>query len=368
MIPRIAVQSMEAYSPLKSLKEISEEIKLDVNEIVKLNGNENPFPLSFQMTDTINLEVYPDPESKVLTQKIANFVGLAPDQVFVGAGADEIIDLIQRAFLNPGDRVISLEPTFSMYEFFCNLNSGNFISIPMRKVVNLNLSEYQIPTDKVLKEADNAKMIFLSSPNNPDGKLVNNNLILELLRKGVLVVLDEAYIEFSHQSPTINLVNEYSNLIVLRTFSKAFGLAGMRIGYALLNPELKFILQKIKQPYNVTTLSQNLAINALERIKEIQENVEVIKEIRDEYFQKFSELTIQTDQLKIHRSDANFILMDFTTPKIASEIFQYLKQEGVLVRYYNNEILNSSIRVSIGRREQMEKVYSLLSKKLAVIK
>lgn len=281
---------------------------------VFLDANENPFPSPFNR--------YPDPLQKKLKEKIALVKNVNAQQLFLGNGSDEAIDLLIRAYCEPNsDSILIAEPTYGMYTVCANINGV--------AVQRFALTEdFQLNSDKALKIVTHAtKIIFLCSPNNPSGNLLDRNEIEIILQqfKG-LVIIDEAYIDFAEDPGFAKLILQYPNLVVLQTLSKAWGLAGLRLGICLASAEIIQVLNKIKYPYNVNSVTQQIAYEALLNEERKERNVKTILQEREKLKKGLSELKFV---LKINPSDANFLLVKMNDAK---EIYQKLLAQGIVVR------------------------------------
>ncbi len=270
------------------------------------------------------------------------FTGVPPENILAGAGADELIDLIMRLFLEPGDAVLHCPPTFGMYAFDAAVNGAQVISVP-------RMQEFALDLDAVTRAilAEKPKLVFLASPNNPDGGLITPTQLKRLLDLPVLVVLDEAYVEFAPAgSSRFAEVPRRENLIVLRTFSKWAGLAGLRVGYGAFPHPLMAHLWKIKQPYNVSTAASTAALAALGSLTELEERTHRIVAERDRLFSALQAIP----GLAPVPSQANFILCRVDGIK-ASALQGALAQAGILVRYFDKPGLDDYIRISVGKPE-----------------
>ena len=306
--------------------------KYQGEEYVFLDANENPFGRS--------LNRYPDPYQQALKEKIADLKGVETRQIFIGNGSDEIIDLLIRGFCNPGqDNMIVPEPTYGMYEV-----AGNINDVEVRKPQLTR--DFQPDVDEILRNADsNTKLIFLCSPNNPTGNLLNPQKIKEILdRFQGLVILDEAYIDFSGDQGFLPLLGQYSNLIILQTFSKAKGMAGIRLGYAFAIPEIIGILNKIKYPYNVNRVTQKLALRKIKKQKQLQKKVKLINKEKERLIDFFENCSFVKH---IFPSDANFFLVKVSDPK---ELVQFLADKRVIIRDRSGlPGCDKSVRVTVGK-------------------
>ena len=353
IIPRL--QNMQPYSPIYPPDIIAEKYGLSENDIVKLDGNENMFGPSPNVAKALSefedYNIYPDPLQEKLRESIANYAGTSSDKIIAGAGSDEIIDLLIRLFIQPGDKICQPVPTFAMYSTFTELVGGETISISMDE-------NFEISEDTILSAIENGvKIVFLTSPNNPTGRLINKNLVEKILQKDVLVVVDEAYYEFSGKT-CIDLIDEYSNLVILRTFSKWAGLAGMRIGYGVMHPSLVAHLLVIKPPYNISVAAEIAVKASLDDLDFLLERVEIIKKERDWMFIQLSEISF----VEPIPSDSNFILTKIVNID-SKELYNRLLSNGILVRYYENDLLKNYLRISIGSRDQNLKLLDYIKQK-----
>lgn len=310
---------------------------------VFLDANENSFgsPLSK------NYNRYPDPMQWKLKEKIAQVKGVPPIHIFLGNGSDECIDLLYRAFCNPGvDNVILCPPTYGMYEVSANINDV--------EVRNINLTiEFQLDLDSIAEAIDaHTKLIFLCSPNNPTGNsLYPEDIEVILNNFEGLVVIDEAYINFSKQSSYIRELTEYPNLVVMQTLSKAWGLAALRIGMAFSSIPVIDILNKIKPPYNVNLASQELAMEALQNIEQVNKwTLELVQER-----EKLANFLRKLSNVKyVFPSDANFLLVKVDQAK---EIYDALVNKGIIVRDRSRVLLcEGCLRITVGTTEENERL------------
>lgn len=301
-----------------------------------LDANENPFNTPYNR--------YPDPHQRRLKGMIAELKELDDDQIFLGNGSDEPIDLIYRAFCEPGiDNVISIDPTYGMYQVAADVNNIGF-----RKV--LLTTDFQLDTKALLAAADeNTKLLWICSPNNPTGNCFKQEDIVELLNNfSGIIVLDEAYIDFSPEKSFLPHLKEYPNLIILQTFSKAWGMAGIRLGMAFARPEIIQILSKIKYPYNVNILTQQKAMELLTQNKDkTNEWKELLLSQRESVkieLEKFS--FVQT----IYPSDANFLLIKVEGAK---KIYSFLANQEIIIRDRSSVALcDGCLRITIGSPEE----------------
>ncbi|HJS01350.1 MAG TPA: histidinol-phosphate transaminase [Flavobacterium sp.] len=331
------VKTMRPYSSARD--EFSE---LNTDNMVFLDANENPFE------NGINR--YPDPHQRALKEVLAEIKNVSPQNILVGNGSDEVLDLLFRAFCEPNvDNIITLPPTYGMYGVLANLNA-----IKNKKIILKD--EFQPNVNSILNRVnENTKIIFLCSPNNPTGNTFSEESILRILNEfNGLVVIDEAYIEFSDKPTWLKRISEFENLVIVQTLSKAYGMAGLRLGLLFASTDIITVLEKIKPPYNVNSVSQNLAIEKLASLKYIYE-IEEIKEEREKVMKALVCCKVVTE---IFPSETNFILF-----KVDNATFQYNQflENGIVVRNRSNDSLcRSCLRITIGTPKENEKVIELL--------
>ena len=316
-----------------------------VEASVFLDANENPY-------NTPNNR-YPDPLQRELKALIAPLKGVKEENIFLGNGSDEAIDLVFRAFCRPGvDNVVAIDPTYGMYQVCAEVNDVEY-----RKML-LDVY-YQFKTSSLLSAIDeNTKAIFVCSPNNPTGNSLCRKEIESLLKRfDGLVIVDEAYIDFSSSESLLKDLDKYPNLIVLQTFSKAWGCAAIRLGMAFASPEIIGIFNKIKYPYNVNRLTQEEAIKVLQHPEQIKEWVNTLLEERARVMEEFVKLPCC---VRVFPTDANFFLAKVYE---ATQIYNYLVSEGIIVRNRTNVALcNDCLRITIGTKEENEALLEALRK------
>lgn len=302
---------------------------------VFLDANENAFgsPLEQQFNR------YPDPLQADLKRRITEIKGVPPRNIFLGNGSDEAIDILFRAFCNPGvDNVILVPPTYGMYRVSANINDVTVKNVPLTNEFQLNLEGIAEAIDK------NTKLIFICSPNNPTGNSINRTDVETLLANfHGIVVVDEAYINFSRQKTFIQELTEYANLVVLQTLSKAWGLAGLRVGMAFASEEIIEVMNKVKPPYNVNEASQQLALQALSNVAQVNSWIKETLAQRDKLVLTLRDLDFVLD---IYPSDANFILVKTTD---ANGIYNFLVNQGIIVRNRSKvELCEGCLRITVG--------------------
>ena len=330
---------------LKPYSSARDEYVSDGSPMIFLDANENPFE------NGVNR--YPDPQQRSLKALLAQKKGVGEAHILLGNGSDEVLDLIFRAFCEPGiDNVITLPPTYGMYKVLCGINA-----VENKEVL---LTEgFEPDVDGILNVADvNSKLLFLCSPNNPTGNSFDEGSILELLtRFNGIVVIDEAYIDFSGKESWIRKLQNFPNLIVTQTLSKAYGLAGIRLGICYASTEIINILNKIKPPYNVNALTQQ---RALERV--LKEN-QVTSEVTDILAQKAALLKVLAEipfVQKIYPTDANFVLVKVDD---ANKRYNQLIGEGIVIRNRTTQPLcENTLRLTIGTQKENERLVRTLQK------
>ena len=349
------IAGMEPYVPIVPFEVLSARLGRSAQDIVKLDANENPYgpsPHVFAaLADAKYLHIYPDPQSNALRQALADYTGVPQEYLLAGAGADELIDLVLRAVLRPGDGVINCPPSFGMYPFSTAVNMGALIQIWRREQFELDLDGIRA----AVSLNPRARILFICSPNNPDGSVVSGEELRQLLRLPVLVVLDEAYVEFGGES-RITWTAQHENLVVLRTFSKWAGLAGMRVGYGAFPLWLMPHLWKIKQPYNVNVAASQAAIASLHDVAWSRRHVDAIVAERERLQQALAHFEF----LEPLPSQANFVLCHVEGAD-AARLKRDLEQEGILVRYFDKPGLQNCIRISAGRPQDTDRLLSALS-------
>jgi histidinol-phosphate aminotransferase len=286
---------------------------------------------------------YPDPHQRKLKARIAPIKGVNPNQIFLGNGSDEAIDLLIRLVCKPGnDEILTFGPTYGMYDVAANLND-----IFLR---HISLDEnFQVQVSKLQGQIHaNTKIIFLCSPNNPTGNLINPKSIQYILQNFAgLVVVDEAYIDFAEAESWTTRLAEFPNLVVLQTFSKAWGMAALRLGMAFASPEIISFLNKIKPPYNISEATQLIALDALQRADQLPGMISEINQGREYLIQHLPELEVVE---KIYPSDANFLLIQVTD---ANKIYNYLLSRGIVVRNRTNQLnCFNCLRISVGKASE----------------
>lgn len=352
------IAAMEAYTPILPFEVVSARLGRAPAEIIKLDANENPYGPSPKvraaLADLPWPHIYPDPESTALRAALALDTAVPAEHLLASAGADELIDLIMRLFLQPGDRIVDCPPTFGMYSFDAAVNGAGVVRVPRRPDFSVDVESMEALYDAPPGAAAAPKLIFVTSPNNPDGSVLADADLLRLLALPAGVVLDEAYVEF-HGASRLGWVRAHDNLMVLRTFSKRAGLAGLRVGFGGFPLALMPHLWKIKQPYNVSVAATAAAMAALEDAAYLRECVALLTAERD----RLAALLVQVPYLRPYPSRANFILCR-VGGRDARALKLLLEERGILVRFFNKPGLTDCIRISVGKPEHTDALLEAL--------
>lgn len=340
------ILDMPAYEPILPFEVLSQGLGIPQEKIVKLDANENPYgPLPAvrqALADLDQVHIYPDPESRRIRKLLADYHQISFGSLVMGAGADELIDLIVRLMVGPGDKLVNCPPTFGMYAFDGAINGVEVIDVARRR-------DFTIDQERLLAliEAKAPKLLFLAHPNNPDGGLMMPEIVEALLAMPLLVVLDEAYIDFSlDDNSWIRRVVDYDNLVVLRTLSKWAGVAGLRIGYGVFPDWLAPLLMKVKQPYNVSVAAEAAACASIEGAQLLNANAAEIAAERDRLKGSLERIS----WLETYPSAANFLLCH-VVGRSARVTKQYLMEQGIIIRHFDKPGLDDHIRISVGKPE-----------------
>ena len=314
---------------------------------VWIDANENPHGA----IPTGDYNRYPDPHQRLLKEGLSKIKKVKTEQIFLGNGSDEPIDLLIRAFCTPDmDEVIIMPPTYGMFRVSANINQVKVIEAPLTR-------EFQIDFEEVRQKITNkTKIIFVCSPNNPTGNLLNRETILQITKNFPgLVVVDEAYIDFAGTPSFLQELEKYPNLVIFQTFSKAWGLAALRLGAAYAHPFLVGILDKIKPPYNINKLTQEAGLKALDNL---EKKDLVVHDILNERLRLRNEIMQLESVVKAHPSDANFLLIEFNA---AEKVNSYLRNLGIIVRDRSRELhCEGCLRITIGTKEENDRLISAL--------
>ncbi|MFA7289705.1 MAG: histidinol-phosphate transaminase [Melioribacteraceae bacterium] len=324
---------------------------LNLNGIL-LDANENPYCNMNVIDNEININRYPDPFHTKMRKRLGEYLSINSENIIFGSGSDELIDLIIRIFCEPGnDNIIIPNPTYGMYEVSAKINNVETKYFDLTDEFQILENDFNEAVDK------NSKILFLCSPNNPTGNLLNKNKVINIIKAfNGIVVIDEAYIDFCNiEFSFMNELNNFNNIIILRTFSKAWGLAGLRLGYALASNEIVNIILNVKLPYNIGAVVSDLFFKAMDKEEIKRRNIDSIISERDRLY---NELSTIKEIIKVYHSDANYILFQANKP---IELFDYLIANGVVIRDRSKQIKNS-LRVSIGTIEENNSFLMLLRK------
>ncbi|XP_078443754.1 histidinol-phosphate aminotransferase, chloroplastic-like [Wolffia australiana] len=343
------LRKLAPYQPILPFEVLSTKLGRKPEDIIKLDANENPYGPPPEVAEALGSMkfpyIYPDPESRRLRAALAEDSGLDAKYILVGCGADELIDLIMRCVLDPGDKILDCPPTFTMYEFDAAVNGALVVKVPRRSDFSLDLSGIVEAVER-----ERPKCVFLTSPNNPDGSIISDEDLLKVLELPVLVVLDEAYIEFSGMDSRMGWVKKHDNLIILRTFSKRAGLAGLRVGYGAFPLSIIPFLWRAKQPYNVSVAAEISACAALQNQAYLEEVKNALVDERERLFGLLQGVPF----LKPFPSFSNFILCEVTSGKDPKKLKEDLAEMGVMIRHYMNKELRGYVRISVGKPEHTD--------------
>ena len=347
------IAGLKPYASVAPLAVLAERLGIPESQLVKLDANENPYGPTPRVLEALgsypHFAIYPDPDQTRLREAIAAYIGQPAGRIICGNGSDELIDLLVRLCVRPGDAVVDCPPTFGMYGFDAGIHGARVIEVPRDDAFSIDIEGVAEATER-----HSAKLIFVTLPNNPTGNLTSRVEIERLLELPLMVIVDEAYVEFAGVS-AIDLVGRYPKLAVLRSFSKWAGLAGLRIGYGLFHEELIQHLWKIKQPYNINVAAQAAALGSLEDVDYLMEKVRCIIAERERIYARLQTLP----GLHVYPSNANFLLCRVIGGDAAA-LKAELMRRGILVRYFNKPGLSDCIRFSIGTPDQNDVLLAAL--------
>jgi len=342
------VQNLPAYIPGESVESLATRLGRIPESIIKLDSNENNYgtpPAVHQaLTKLDYTHRYPDAEQRELRAALSAYTGVPADFLLAGNGSDELLSLMSQVLLEPGDSILVCPPTFSMYAFYARLKNCQVVSIPRKADFSLNLNKIITAI-----RAYSPKILFLDNPGNPTGVCLAIEDISKLMALPILIVLDEAYLEFTGSRSLITEAPDRQNLVVLRTFSKWAGLAGFRVGYGAFPKWLGKVLWQAKSPYNVTVPAMTAAMAALSEVGMLEANVARVIADRDRLAAELRKF----EGFKVYPSDANFLLVKVESSfgKSATEICDFLKEQGILVRLFETM---DCLRITIGKTDEME--------------
>ncbi|WP_425448459.1 histidinol-phosphate transaminase [Dethiothermospora halolimnae] len=349
---REEIKDLQAYKPGKPIEDVKREYGLD--EVIKLASNENPLGCSPKAIEAIkkacdNLALYPDGNATLLKEKIAEKLNIKPSQVLPSSGSDEMIDQISKTFIDKGDEIIMADITFPRYIATAKMMGGTPVIVPLK--------DWAYDLEGMLEAiTDKTKIIWLCNPNNPTGTMFTKEKLINFLDKvprDIVVVYDEAYNEYvtrdDYPKNSIELLDDYPNIIIMRTFSKVYGLASLRVGYTMASEEIISNINKIRGPFNVNTLAQVAAIASLEDDDFLRKSYELNKEGKEYLYKEFDSMG-----LKYAPSETNHIFVNVN--KNGQEVFVELQKKGMIIR----PMQDTWIRVSIGTMDQNKKFIKLL--------
>ena len=334
-IVRKNIYSLKPYSSARN------EFKGEAS--IFIDANENPYDTPYNR--------YPDPLQLQVKEKISALKGVPVENIFLGVGSDEPIDLLYRIFCEPQtDNVVALEPSYGMYSVCADINNVEYRKVSLK-------ANYQFSAEELLAATDeNSKIIWLCSPNNPTGNALDATEIEKVLKNfSGIVAVDEAYIDFSSQPSYLNKLKEYPNMVVLQTFSKAWGSAGVRLGMAFASEEIIKIFNKVKYPYNVNVLTQRYAIKLLDNFSQVEKKVKAILKNREKLEKQLAKVECVKE---VYPTDANFILVKTID---SDAIYKYLIEKGIVARNRNGITLcDNCIRITVGTAEENKQVIAAL--------
>jgi len=340
------------YSARTSPETLEGKVEVPVESIIKMDANENPYGCSPRVNQALATypfwNIYPDDTQTRLRELLAEYIGVDVRYIVAGSGSNQLIDLVSRLLISKGDEVIDCVPTFGIYRFSTVLCGGTLVEVTRDENFAVNVSAIKAAITK------KTKIIYLANPNSPTGTITPRPDILEILDTGLPLLVDEAYCEFSGQT-IAPLVSRYENLMVLRTFSKWAGLAGLRVGFGLFPPKIADYLLRIKIPYNVNVAALVAVQESLKDIDYLMGTVNTIVAERERLFGELEKL----EWLKPFPSQANFILCSVLTGG-ARELHQKLQNRGILVRYFDQPLLRNFIRISVGKPEHNDALMKAL--------
>ncbi|WP_017728021.1 histidinol-phosphate transaminase [Halalkalibacterium ligniniphilum] len=353
------IVGLPAYVPGKPIEDVKRELGLE--KVIKLASNENPFGASPKVAEAIReaaskTAIYPDGYATDLRIRVAQHVGVQPNQLIFGNGSDEVIQILCRAYLTPDSNTVTAFPTFSQYKLNATIEGAEIREVPLKNGVH--------DLEAMLHAIDEkTKIVWVCNPNNPSGTYVNEGQFHSFMKrvpKGVLVVSDEAYYEYTTADDypeTIEMLDSYDNLVILRTFSKAYGLAALRVGYGIASEEIIRLIEPIRPPFNNTTFAHVAAIAGLEDQAFIQHSIEKNKQGIAQF-----EAFCEEHKLYYYPTQANFLLIDLKRP--SDEVFDYLLTKGYIVRSGRALGFPSCIRITIGSQEENEGIIAALTQLL----
>jgi histidinol-phosphate aminotransferase len=352
---------VEGYDLGENIDSLARKLNRKPSEILKLNSNENFFVsldllrnLLKEVVDDMDPRLYPGDEAKELREALGTYVNASPETIVLGTGSDQLIDLVARAVLRPGDVALSIAPTFSIYEQCSKLQGATYKPILLQ-------DDFSLDTEKMLSSVGpRTSLLFLCSPNNPTANQFDRKELTRLIEDFAgIVVIDEAYVEFAKDS-VVDLVEESQNLVVLRTFSKAFGLAGLRLGYAIASREfVRIMSERLQLPYAVPHIAMRLGVKLLRKIDVIRSAVSALKVERSRLTKSLNKIS----GLRAFESETNFVLL--STSVDSNDLYRKLLEKGIIVKNLGRVLhLDNCLRVAVAPREMCERFLNSLREAL----
>jgi histidinol-phosphate aminotransferase len=344
--------AMAGYKPMDAIDVVAQNLGVPVDSIAKLDGNENPYGPSPKVAEALGTygfyHLYPDPGQRSVREAVADYVGADPSQIVMGNGSDDLLNICAMLFLSPGDTLVNAPPTFGVYSYLGHVFDANTVQVERDEDFSLDLPALERALD------GGGKLLFIASPNNPTGNSLPHDQLERLLAHDAMIVVDEAYAEFTGES-YVGMVAERDNLIVVRTFSKWAGLAGLRAGYGVFPPALAEIVWNTKVPFNLTVTAEQAILASLEDRYWLQKNVALIVAERERLFSRLADLP----WLRPYPSHGNFILCEVRGLN-ANEVRDRLADQGIMIRYFDVPGLRNCIRISVGKPEHTDRVIETL--------
>ncbi len=346
------IRQLKTYDGVDPMEVMAQQAGIPSDKVIRLNGNENPFGPSPEVVKALgsfqHFNHYPDPDQRQLRDALSTYLDVPAERIVAGNGSDELIDMILRMFLGPGENIVIPTPTFGMYAFSAEVCGGEVRSVPRNQA-------FEIDTEATVNAVDDGtKAIFLASPNNPTGNVATEAQVRALLSTGKVVVVDETYYEFCGHT-ALPLLDEYPNLVVLRTFSKWAGLAGLRIGLGVMDRDVALTMMSMKSPYNVNLAAEVALLASLGDRATLLNRVQAIVKERI----RMTGLLEQIKGIQVWPSQANFILCRLPVGR-GQEIFEGLCRRGIFLRYFNTPQLRDFVRASVGMPEETDQVVAAL--------
>ncbi len=348
-----ALRTPPTYQALEDMYEVAARYGIDPADVIKIDGNESPYGPSPRAVEALRsldyrAEWYGDEQQFALRTAFGGRLGVSPECIVAGSGSDELIDLIFRMYLGPGDAIVVASPTFGMYAFDAGQHGVEVIDVP-------RLDDWSLDEAALIAAARTAKAVFIPSPNNPTGGLLPPSLVDPLLETGALLVVDEAYIEFADAPSLAPRASIEDGLIVLRTLSKWGGLAGLRVGYGVMSERTADLFRRVKQPYNPNAAAAAAAIASIEDAAVLDERARVIVEERERVTRELARL----EWVEPVPSQSNFVLMRLARGD-GRTVRDLLRQRGIFTRYFESSRLRDHLRISMARPEQNDRVIAAL--------